>query len=81
MFYFDPCTSQSDMEVQMIIYLQNLVNQLQYVFTTITKVAKLHILAMATPTQINVSKGYLANESKLCLNHGRLVRSKMQFPE
>ena len=64
------------MEVQKIIHLQNLANQLPNVFIDTKKVTKSHILAMNTPTQIDIPEGRLENESKIRLKHGRSIGSK-----
>ena len=54
MSHLDPRTNQCELEVQRIIYLQNLANQLPDTFIDIKKVTKSHILAANTPTQIDV---------------------------
>ena len=76
MSHFDPHTNQSELEVQRIIHLQNLVNQLPDEFTDTKKVTKSHVPTANTPTRIDVPKGQLANESQKRLKHGRLFGSK-----
>ena len=76
MSHFDPRTNQCELEVQMIIYLQNLANQLPGAFIDTKKVTKLHFPATNAPTRIDVPKGQLANESKICLKRGRPIGSK-----
>ena len=56
MSHFDPCTNQCELEVQRMIQLQNLANQLPYVFID-TKVTKSHIPTTNTPAQIDVPEG------------------------
>ena len=71
--HLDPFTNQCELEVQRIIYLQNLANQLPDTFIDIKKVTKSHILAANTPTPIDVLIGQLTNEFKIRLKCGRLV--------
>ena len=40
------------------------------------KVTRSHILATNAPARINVPKGQLVNESKICLKHKRPISSK-----
>ena len=76
MSHFDPCTNQSELEVQRIIHLKNLVNQLPDAFTDTKKVTKSHVPAANTPTRIDVPEGQLENESKKRLKRGRPFGSK-----
>ena len=76
MSHFDPCTNQSELEVQRIIHLKNLVNQLPDAFTDTKKVTKSHVPAANTPTRIDVLEGQLENESKKRLKRGRPFGSK-----
>ena len=80
MSYFDPCTNQCELEVQRIIRLQNLANQLPDAFIDTKKVTKSHILDANALTQIDIPKGQLANESQICLKHGRPIGSKDLTP-
>ena len=73
---FDHRTNKCELEVQRIIYLQNIANQLPYVFIDIKKVTKSHILVENAPTWIDVPKGQLENESKIRLKRGRYIDSK-----
>ena len=61
MSHFDHGTNQCELEVQRIIHLQNLANQLLDAFIGIKKVTKSHIQLENPLTQIDVSKGKLAN--------------------
>ena len=81
MSHFDPHTNQCELEVQRIIHLQNIANQLQVAFIDTKKVTKSHISAANTPTQIDVPKGQLANESKIRLKRGRPIGSKDITPQ
>ena len=76
MSHFDPCTNQSELEVQRIIHLQNLANQLPNTFTDTKKVTKSHVPTANTPARIDVPEGQLANESQKRLKRGRLFGSK-----
>ena len=76
MSHFDPRTNQYELEVQRIIHSQNLANQLPYAFIDTKKVTKSYIQATNAPPWIDVPKGQLANESQICLKHGRPIRSK-----
>ena len=69
------------MEVQRIIPLQNLANQLPYVFIDTKKVTKSHISDANTPVRIDVPKKQLANESKIRLTRGRPIDSKDITPK
>ena len=73
---FDPHTNQCELEVQRIIHFQNLANQLPYAFIDTKKATKSHIPAANTLVQIDVLKGQLANEYKICLKRGRPIGSK-----
>ena len=81
MSHFDPRTNQSELEVQRIIYLQNLANQLPDAFTDTKKVTKSHVPPANTPARIDVPKGQLANESQKCLKRGRPFSSKDTTPQ
>ena len=48
MAHLDPCTSQCELEVQMIIHLQNLANELPDAFIDSKKVTKSYIPAANT---------------------------------
>ena len=76
MFHFGHHTNQHELEVQRVIHFQNLANQLLDAFIDTKKVTNLHILAANAPRWIDVSKGQLENESKICLKHGRPIISK-----
>ena len=76
MTHLDPHTNQCELEVQRIIYLQNLANQLPDAFIDTKKGTKSHIPATNTPTWIDVPIGQLTNESKIRLKHGKPVGSK-----
>ena len=76
MSYFDPHTNQCEMEVQRIIHLQNMENQLPNVFIDTKEVTKSHIPTANNPAWIDVPKGQLANESKICLKRRRPIDSK-----
>ena len=76
MSHFDHRTNQCELKVQRIIHLQNLANQLPYAFIDTKKVTKSHIPIVNAPARIDVPKGHLANESKICLKHGRPIGSK-----
>ena len=80
MSHFDPSTNQSELEVQRIIHLQNLVNQLPDAFTDTKKVTKSHVLTANTPARIDVPEGQLENESKKRLKRGRPFGSKYTTP-
>ena len=54
MSHFDLRTNQSELEVQRIIYLQNLANQLPDAFTDTKKMTKSHVSATNTPARIDV---------------------------
>ena len=78
--HLDPCTNQSELEVQRIIHLQGIANQLPDVFTDSKKIVKSHILTANNPARIEVPKGQLiniaANEFKTRLKSGRPVGAK-----
>ena len=76
MSHFDPHTNQCELEVQRIIHLQNLENQLPYIFIYTKKVTKSHIPATNTPVRIDVLEGQLVNEYKISLKHGRPIDTK-----
>ena len=76
MFHLDPRTNQCKVEVQMIIYLQNLANQLPDVFIDAKKVTKSHILIANALERIDVLEGELTNEFKTHLKRGRPIGSK-----
>ena len=78
--HFDQRTNQSELEVQRIIHLKNLVNQLPDAFTDTKKVTKSHVPAANTPPRIDVLEGQLANESKKRLKRGRPFGSKDTTP-
>ena len=54
MTHLDSRTNQCELEVQRIIYLQNLANQLPDAFIDTKKVTKSHISATNTPARIDV---------------------------
>ena len=60
----------------MIIYLQNLANQLSYAFIDTKKVTKSYIPTTNTPTWIDVPERQLENEYKIHLKRGRPIGSK-----
>ena len=64
--------------------MQGLANQLPDAFTDIKKITKSHVLAVNTPTRIDVPEGQLenviANESKTRLKRGRPIGSKDLIP-
>ena len=68
MSHFDHRTNKCELKVQRIIHLQNLANQLPYVFIEVTK---LYIPVVNTLTHIDVPEGQLENESKIRLKCGR----------
>ena len=74
--HLDPRTNQCELEVQRIIYLQNLANQLQDAFIDTKKVTKSYILTANIPTQIDVLVGQITNEYKIRLKRGRIFGSK-----
>ena len=51
----DPRTSESELEVQRIIHLQNLANELLDAFTDHKKVTRSHIPAVNAPVRVQVS--------------------------
>ena len=81
MSHFNQRTNKYELEIQRIICLQNLANQLPYVFIDTKKVTKSHILATNAPTRIDVPEGQLANESKICLKRGRSIGLKNIIPQ
>ena len=74
--HLDPRTNQCELEVQRIIYLQNLANQLQDAFIYTKKVTKSYIPTANTPTRIDVPVGQITNEYKIRLKRGRIFGSK-----
>ena len=80
MSHLDPRTNQYELEVQRIIYLQNLANQLPNAFIDTKKVTKSHILAINTLAWIDVPIGQLTNESKIHLKRGRPIDSNDVTP-
>ena len=76
MSHFDHCTNQCELVVQMIIYLQNLENQLPFAFIDTKKVTKSHIPAANTLVRIDVTEGQLVNESKIRLKREKPISSK-----
>ena len=84
MSHLDPCTRQCELKGQRIVHLQGLANQLPDAFTDIKKITKSHVLAVNTPTRIDVPEGQLenviANESKTRLKRGRPIGSKDLIP-
>ena len=81
MSHLDPRTNQYELEVQRIIYLQNLANQLPDAFIDTKKVTKSHILATNTPTWIDVPIGQLRNELKIRLKRDKPINSKDVTPQ
>ena len=75
MSHFDHHTNHCELEAQRIIRFQNLANQLPYAFIDTKKVTS-HIPTANTPARIDFLEGQLANESKICLKHGRPIDSK-----
>ena len=55
--HFDPRTNQCELEVQRIIYLQNIENKLPDVFTNSEKVVKSHIFAENVAFRIEIFEG------------------------
>ena len=80
MSHFDSCTNQCELEVQRIIYLQNLANHLLDAFIDTKKVTKSHIPVANAPARIDVPEGQLANESQIRLKRGRRIDSKDLTP-
>ena len=76
MFHLNHCTNQCELEVQRIIYLQNIANQLPDSFIDTKKVAKSHIPTTNAPAMINVLEEQLANKSKISLKRRRPICSK-----
>ena len=76
MSHFYPCANQCELEVQRIIHFQNLANQLPDTFIDTKKVTKSHIPTANALALIDVPKGRLENESKICLKRGRPIGSK-----
>ena len=64
----------------MIIHLQNLENQLPGAFINTKKVTKSHIPDANASAWIDIPGGQLANESQICLKHGRSIGSKGLTP-
>ena len=56
--------------------MQNIANQLLDAFIDTKKVTKSHIPTANALAWINVPKGQLANESKICIKCGRPIFSK-----
>ena len=81
MSHFDPCTNQSELEIQRIINLKNLANQLPDAFTDTKKVTKSHVPAANTPTRIDVHERQMANESQKRLKSERPLAQKIQLLE
>ena len=81
MSHFDPRTNQSELEVQRIIYLQNIANKLPDAFTNTKKVTKSHVPIENTLARIDVLEGQLENESKKHLKRGDLLAQKIQLLE
>ena len=80
MSHLDSRTNQCELEVQRIIYLQNLTNQLPDAFIDIKKMTKSHILIANTPIWIDVPIRQLANESKIHLKRGKPIGSNDVTP-
>ena len=80
MSHLDPRTNQYELEVQRIIYLQNLANQLPNAFIDTKKVTKSHISSINTLAWIDVPIGQLTNESKIHLKRGRPIDSNDVTP-
>ena len=81
MFHFDPHTNQCKLEVQTIIYLQNLANQLPDAFIDAKKVTKSHIPIANDLERIDVIEGQLTNEFKTHLKRGRPIGLKDIIPQ
>ena len=83
LLHLDPCTKQSELEVQRIIHLPDLADQLPNAFTDPNKVLKSHISAVNAPAHIEIPIGdsgnAIASTSKRRLKRGRLIRSKDSF--
>ena len=84
LLHLDPRTKQSELEVQRIIYLQDLADQLSDAFTDPNKVLKSHIPAVNAPAHIEIPIGdsgnAIASTSKPRLKRGRPIGSKDSFP-
>ena len=80
--HLDPRTNQCELEVQKIVYLQNIANQLPDAFTDLPRVTKSHIPAANAPIRVDVPIGQsiCANESKPHLKRGRPFGSKDKNP-
>ena len=81
MSHLDSRTNQCELEVQRIIYLQNLANQLPDAFIDTKKMTTSHILIANTPIRIDVPVRQLANESKIHLKRGRPIGSNDVTPQ
>ena len=84
LLHLDPHTKQSELEVQRIIHLQDLVDQLPDAFTDPNKVLKSHIPAINASAHIEIPIGdsgnAIASTSKPRLKRGRPIGSKDSFP-
>ncbi|XP_049399680.1 uncharacterized protein LOC125863687 [Solanum stenotomum] len=81
--HLDPRTNQCELEVQKIIYLQNIANQLPDAFTNLPRVTKSYIPATNTQVRVDVPIGQnvKANESGPRLKRGRPIGSKDKNPQ
>jgi len=80
--HLDPRTNQCELEVQKIIYLQNIANQLPDAFTNLPRVTKSYIPAANAQVRVDVPIGQnvKANESGPRLKRGRTIGSKDKNP-
>ena len=82
--HIDPRTKLSELEVQRILHLQDLVDQLPNAFTNPNRVIKSHISAVNAPAHIEFPIGdsgnAIASKSKPRLKRGRPIGSKDSFP-
>ena len=82
--HFDPRANQCELEVQRIIYFQNIANQLPDIFTSSEKVVKSYIPAANAPFRIETPEkkkvNIAANKSVPRLKRGRPIGAKDKNP-
>ena len=80
--HLDPRTNYCEQEVQRIIYFENIVNQLQNIFTNLSRITKSHIPAANAPVQDDVLARQIVktNESRPHLKRSRLIGLKDKNP-
>ncbi|XP_031266476.1 uncharacterized protein LOC116124858 [Pistacia vera] len=84
MSHLDPCTSQSEIEVERITHLQNIANQMPDAFTDAVEITRSYIPVVNTLTRIDVTNEQsiwvAINSSVTRQKHGRPIGGNDTVP-